>query len=123
MPPIDGLRSHVMAVDDVCPSWTLSRQALRGAGGGLAGLARMRSAHGHQAEVFEMADTVGTVCCDTEGFVMDRLNAGCVIHTGARIQHVAFMIGYEQDGQTKRVRMTCDYGAGTQKRARCWQMS
>lgn len=50
-----------------------------------------------------MADTVGTGLPATrKGFVMDRLNAGgCVIHTGAGIQHVAFpMIGYEQDGQT-----------------------
>ncbi len=107
MPPIDGLRdSHVMAVDDVLPKLDVI-EAKRCAvlGGGLAGLetADALCARGIQAEVFEMADTVGTGLPVTrKGFVMDRLNAGgCVIHTGARIQHVAFpMIGYEQDGQT-----------------------
>ena len=107
MPPIEGLRdSHVMAVDDVLPKLDVI-EAKRCAvlGGGLAGLetADALCARGIQAEVFEMADTVGTGLPATrKGFVMDRLNAGgCVIHTGARIQHVAFpMIGYEQDGQT-----------------------
>ena len=64
MPPIDGLRdSHVMAVDDVLPKLDVI-EAKRCAvlGGGLAGLetADALCARGIQAEVFEMADTVGT---------------------------------------------------------------